>query len=99
VGCFFFLRDWKGVWAAAGRAPDDVTVATRRRLVRAPSSADGELERLLAGDAGAIAATVAELEDAGVDHLVVEIPGSTEAELLENLDWFAREVLPEVRHA
>jgi probable F420-dependent oxidoreductase len=83
----------------AGRSPDDVTVATRRKLVRAPSSADGEPERLLAGDAGAIAATVAELEDAGVEHLVVEIPGASEGELLENLDWFGREVLAEIRHA
>jgi len=32
----------------------------------------------------------------GVSHLVVEIPGSSEAELLENLDWFGREVLLEV---
>jgi probable F420-dependent oxidoreductase len=84
----------------AGRSPDDVTVATRRKLVRGPASAgDGEPERLLAGDAGAIAATVAELERVGVSHLVVEVPGSSEGELLENLDWFGREVLPEVRHA
>src|SRR3954454_19843644 len=84
----------------AGRSPDDVAVATRRRLVRGPSSSDdGEPERLLAGDAGAIAATVAELERVGVSHLVVEVPGSSEGELLENLDWFGREVLPEIRHA
>ena len=55
--------------------------------------------RVLQGDAGAIAATVAELEQVGVTHLIVEIPGSSEGELLENLDWFGREVLAEVRHA
>jgi probable F420-dependent oxidoreductase len=76
----------------AGRSADDVTVTTRRKLVRAPTD-DG---RVLHGDPHAIAATVAELEQVGVSHLVVELPGSTEGELLENLDWFAREVLAEV---
>jgi hypothetical protein len=51
---------------------------------------------VLQGDAGAIAATVAELEQVGVSHLIVELPGSSEGELLENLDWFGREVLAEV---
>jgi probable F420-dependent oxidoreductase len=83
----------------AGRSAHDVTVATRRKLVRAPSPADADAERALRGDAGAIAAVVAELEQVGVEHLVVEIPGSSEAELLENLDWFGREVLLEIRHA
>src|SRR3954452_8199095 len=81
----------------AGRSADEVTVATRRKLVRSP--ADAEAERVLQGDAGAIAATVAELEQVGVSHLIVEIPGSSEAELLENLDWFGREVLGELQHA
>jgi probable F420-dependent oxidoreductase len=76
----------------AGRSAADVTVTTRRKLVRTPT----DDERVLQGDAGAIAATVAELEQVGVSHLVVELPGSTEGELLENLDWFAREVLAEV---
>jgi probable F420-dependent oxidoreductase len=76
----------------AGRSPDDVTVTTRRKLVRTPT----DDERALHGDAGAIAATVTELEQVGVSHLVVELPGSSEGELLENLDWFAREVLAEV---
>jgi probable F420-dependent oxidoreductase len=83
----------------AGRSPDDVTVSTRRRLVLAPAPADADPERVLQGDPGEIAATVAELERVGVTHLIVEIPGATEGELLENLDWFGREVLPEVRHA
>ena len=78
----------------AGRPANEVTVTTRRKLVRTPTD-DG---RVLQGDAGAIAATVAELEQVGVSHLVVELPGSSEGELLENLDWFAREVLAEVRH-
>jgi probable F420-dependent oxidoreductase len=82
----------------AGRSADDVAVTTRRRLVRGPSAADGDPERVLRGDARAIAATVAELEHVGVAHLIVEIPGESEGELLENLDWFGREVLPEVRH-
>jgi probable F420-dependent oxidoreductase len=76
----------------AGRSADDVTVTTRRKLVRTPTDDD----RALHGDAHAIAATVTELEQVGVSHLVVELPGSTEVELLENLDWFAREVLAEV---
>ena len=78
----------------AGRSADDVTVTTRRKLVRTPTG-DG---RVLYGDARAIAATVGELEQVGVSHLIVELPGSSEGELLENLDWFAREVLAEVRH-
>jgi probable F420-dependent oxidoreductase len=82
----------------AGRSPDDVMVTTRRKLVRDPSPADGDAERLLQGDPRAIAATVAELEKVGVAHLIVEIPGSSEGELLDNLDWFGRELLPEVRH-
>jgi probable F420-dependent oxidoreductase len=76
----------------AGRSADEVTVTTRRKLVRTPT----DDERALSGDARAIAATVAELEQLGVSHLVVEIPGDSEGELLENLDWFGREVLPEV---
>jgi alkanesulfonate monooxygenase SsuD/methylene tetrahydromethanopterin reductase-like flavin-dependent oxidoreductase (luciferase family) len=75
-----------------GRAAGDVTVTTRRKLVRTPTD-DG---RVLQGNAGAIAATVAELEQVGVSHLIVELPGSSEGELLENLDWFGREVLTEV---
>ncbi len=76
----------------AGRPADEVAVTTRRKLVRAPT----DDARVLQGDAGAIAATVAELEQVGVSHLVVEIPGSSESELLENLDWFGREVLLEL---
>jgi probable F420-dependent oxidoreductase len=83
----------------AGRSPDDVTVTTRRKLVLTASPADDEAGRVLHGDAGAIASTVAELEQVGVTHLVVEVPGSSEGELLENLDRFGREVLPEVRRA
>jgi len=76
----------------AGRSADEVMVTTRRKLVRTPT----DDERALSGDARAIAATVAELEQLGVSHLVVELPGASEGELLENLDWFGREVLPEV---
>jgi probable F420-dependent oxidoreductase len=83
----------------AGRSPDDVTVTTRRKLVLVSSLADADSERVLEGDAGAIAATVAELERVGVTHLIVEVPGESAGELLENLDWFGREVLPEIRHA
>jgi alkanesulfonate monooxygenase SsuD/methylene tetrahydromethanopterin reductase-like flavin-dependent oxidoreductase (luciferase family) len=79
----------------AGRSTQDVTVTTRRKLVRAPA-AD---ERALQGEPAAIAATVAELEQVGISHLVVEIPGSSEGELLEHLDWFGREVLAELQHA
>ena len=64
-----------------------------------PSPTDAEAARVLQGDAGAIAATVAELEQVGVAHLIVELPGSSEGELLENLDWFGREVLAEIGHA
>jgi alkanesulfonate monooxygenase SsuD/methylene tetrahydromethanopterin reductase-like flavin-dependent oxidoreductase (luciferase family) len=83
----------------AGRSPDDVTVTTRRKLVRTAPPADGEAERLLQGDPDAIAATVAELERVGIAELIVEIPGASVGEHLENLDWFGREVLPELRHA
>jgi hypothetical protein len=69
-----------------------MAVATRRKLVLGSSTDD----RVLQGDPAAIAATVAELEQAGVSHLIVEIPGSSEGELLENLDWFGREVLQHV---
>jgi probable F420-dependent oxidoreductase len=80
----------------AGRSPDDVAVTTRRKLVLGPSSGDVDGERVLQGHAGAIAATLAELEDVGVSHVIVEVPGSSEGELLENLDWFGREVLAHV---
>jgi probable F420-dependent oxidoreductase len=79
----------------AGRSAEDVTITTRRKLVRTPT----DDERVLQGDAGAIAATVAELERTGVAHLIVEIPGASEGELLEHLDWFGREVLAELQHA
>jgi probable F420-dependent oxidoreductase len=83
----------------AGRSPDEVAVTTRRRLVRdgTPADADADADRVLQGDAGAIAATVAELEQVGVAHLIVELPGTSEGELLESVDWFGREVLAEVR--
>ncbi|HKE78094.1 MAG TPA: LLM class F420-dependent oxidoreductase [Solirubrobacteraceae bacterium] len=77
----------------AGRAPDDVAVATRRKVLRSSSAPEGERDRVLHGDPSAIAETVAELEQVGVSHLIVELPGSSEAELLESLDWFGREVL------
>ena len=83
----------------AGRSADEVTVTTRRKLVLAGSPTDAEAARVLQGDAGAIAATVAELAEVGVTHLIVEVPGSSEGELLENLDWLGREVLTEIRHA
>ena len=83
----------------AERSPEEVTVATRRRLVLSGSATDVEAARVLQGDAGAIAATVAELEQVGVAHLIVEVPGSSEGELLENLDWFGREALAEIRNA
>jgi probable F420-dependent oxidoreductase len=82
----------------AGRAADAVAVTTRRKVVRS-TSADDEPDRLLQGEAGAIAATVAELEEVGVSHLIVELPGASEAELLESIDWFGREVLPEIADA
>jgi probable F420-dependent oxidoreductase len=78
----------------AGRPVEEVTVATRRKLVLGSAADD---DRVLQGDAGAIAATVAELEQVGVTHLIVEIPGASEDELLENLDWFGREVLADVQ--
>jgi probable F420-dependent oxidoreductase len=81
-----------------GRSPDEVIVATRRKLVLG-AAPDAEVARVLQGDAGAIAATVTALEEVGVAHLIVELPGSSEGELLENLDWFGREVLAEVRDA
>ena len=81
----------------AGRAPDEVAVTTRRKLVRDGSA--GDADRVLQGGAGAIAATVAELEQVGVAHLIVELPGSSEGELLESLDWFGREVLAEIHDA
>ena len=49
----------------AGRSVDDVIVTTRRKLVLAPSP-DADAGRVLQGDAGAIAATVAELGQVGV---------------------------------
>jgi probable F420-dependent oxidoreductase len=82
----------------AGRSPDQVLVTTRRKLARSASTPEAEHDRVLQGDAGAIAATVAELEQVGVAHLIVELPGSSEVELLESLDWFGREVLAEIAH-
>jgi probable F420-dependent oxidoreductase len=82
----------------AGRSPDQVLVTTRRKLARSASTPEAEHDRVLQGDAGAIAATVAELEQVGVAHLLVELPGASEAELLESLDSFGREVLAEIAH-
>jgi probable F420-dependent oxidoreductase len=83
----------------AGRSPDEVTVATRRKLLLTAAPPQAERDRVLTGSASAIAATMAELEQVGVAHLLVELPGSSEVELLENLEWFGREVLAEVAHA
>jgi probable F420-dependent oxidoreductase len=78
----------------AGRSPHDVAVTSRRRLVRSGAAAgQDDPDRILEGSPGQIAATIADLEGVGVTHLIVEIPGSTESELLEHLDWFGREVL------
>ena len=74
-------------------------MTTRRKLVLSSSPNDAEAERVLQSDPGAIAATVAELEEVGVAHLIAEIPGASEGELLENLEWFGRVVLSEIRHA
>jgi probable F420-dependent oxidoreductase len=83
----------------AGRSRGDVMLATRRKLVRAEPAGEPEAARVLHGDAASIAAAVSELEEVGVAHLIVELPGSSDGELLENLDWFGREVLPAVAHA
>jgi probable F420-dependent oxidoreductase len=83
----------------AGRSPDEVTVSTRRKLLLTEPPPQPERGRVLTGSAGAMVATMAELEQVGVAHLVVELPGSSEVELLENLEWFAREVLAEAAHA
>jgi probable F420-dependent oxidoreductase len=80
----------------AGRAPDEVAAATRRKVLRSSSAPEDERDRVLYGGAGAIAETVAELEQVGISHLIVELPGSSERELLESLDWFGGEVLPEI---
>jgi probable F420-dependent oxidoreductase len=93
------IAELHGECERAGRSPEEVTVATRRKLVLTGSPPQAERGRVLTGSAGAIAATMAELEQVGVAHLLVELPGSSEAELLENLEWFAREVLAEVAHA
>jgi probable F420-dependent oxidoreductase len=93
------IPDLRAECERAGRSADEVAVATRRKLVLTGSPTDAEPERVLQGDAGAIAATVAELEHVGVAHLIVELPGSSEGELLENLDWFGREVLREIQRA
>jgi probable F420-dependent oxidoreductase len=80
-----------------GRAPDEVALTTRRKLVLAAGGDDPE--RVLAGSPEQIGETFDALAGVGVSHLIVEIPGSTAAELDENLDWFGREVLPAARHA
>jgi probable F420-dependent oxidoreductase len=92
------IPDLRAECERAGRSPDEVAVTTRRRLVRDGSPPDADADRVLQGDPGAIAATVAELEHVGVAHLIVELPGSSEGELLENVDWLGREVLAEVRN-
>jgi probable F420-dependent oxidoreductase len=76
-----------------GRAPQDVTVTSRRRLLRGARAEPSDEGRVLEGTPEEIRATLAELEDAGVTHLIVEVPGASEAEVLENLDWLGREVL------
>ena len=68
-------------------------MTTRRRFTRPAPADEPDEDRILAGDPEQIAATIAELEEVGVTHLIVEIPGETAPELLENLDWFGREVL------
>jgi probable F420-dependent oxidoreductase len=94
------LRRWVPVLRAecerAGRSPNDVAVTSRRRLVRPGAAAEQDApdpDRILEGNPEQIADTIAELEDVGVAHLIVEIPGSTESELLEHLDWFGRRVV------
>ena len=93
------IAELHGECERAGRSPDEVTVSTRRKLVLTGSPAQAERGRVLAGSAGEIAATMAELEQVGVAHLLVELPGASEVELLQNLEWFGREVLGEVAHA
>ncbi|HEY7621587.1 MAG TPA: LLM class F420-dependent oxidoreductase [Solirubrobacteraceae bacterium] len=92
------IPELRGECERAGRPADEVAVTTRRKLVSSASAAEAEQDRVLQGDAGAIAATVAELEQVGVAHLIVELPASSEGELLESLDWFGREVLKEIAH-
>jgi probable F420-dependent oxidoreductase len=77
----------------AGRAPADVAVTSRRRLLRTGAATEDEEGRVLQGSPDQIADTIAELADVGLSHLIVEIPGASEPELLENLDWFGREVV------
>jgi probable F420-dependent oxidoreductase len=78
----------------AGRAPGSVAVTTRRRLVRSGPVDEAEEGRVLEGDAGRIAGVLDELEEAGVSHIVVEVPGSTHEEVRGMLEWLGREVTP-----
>jgi probable F420-dependent oxidoreductase len=87
------VPDLRRACEEAGRPPGDVGVTTRRRLVREVVVEDAERDRVLAGGAEEVAATIAALEEAGVSHLVVELPGATRDELLEHLDWLGREAL------
>jgi probable F420-dependent oxidoreductase len=86
------IPDLRVACEEAGRPPDAVAVTSRRRIVLDDADA-GDADRTLHGGPAQIAETIAELQDVGVTHLVVEIPGASEAELLEHLDWFAAEVL------
>jgi probable F420-dependent oxidoreductase len=93
--CDELRRRVPGLHAAceeAGRSPDEVAVTSRRRLVL-DGAEPGDPDRTLHGGPEEIAATIAELEDVGVRHLIVEVPGATQGEVLEGLDWFAREVV------
>ena len=67
-------------------------MTSRRRLVLAGGD-PGDSDRTLHGGPERIAETITELEDVGVTHLIIEVPGDAEAEVLENLDWFGREVV------
>lgn len=78
----------------AGRSPREVGLTTRRRIVPlAPSSDRPEERRTLSGSAAEILEDLARLSAADVDHIVLELAATGAAELHEQAEWLATEVM------
>jgi probable F420-dependent oxidoreductase len=86
-----------------GRTPEEAAARYRatgmvqHRQSLAHSGRDPALAEAnnLIGSPGSLAEKIAFLRDAGVDHLcALQFPHDTVDEMLEQMDWFARDVMP-----
>ncbi|MBI2357503.1 MAG: LLM class flavin-dependent oxidoreductase [Deltaproteobacteria bacterium] len=78
----------------AGRNPREITVAFKASLYdREMETVPGRRRRFI-GNAEEIASDVRAYKNVGVDYLILDVRGPDAVQILERMEWLAKEVLP-----